>query len=337
MSRTIGNSIARLRAGEARHRADVDHLVHRRRQRDRRAGHARDPRAPHAAGDHDDVGLDVAARRAHRARRGRARRRCRAPRCSRDTCSAPSSCARSRMIVPEAQRVDDADRRRVEAAEDHRLVDERHELLHLGRRDERDSRRCPTTSPTPSGGAAPPSAPRCARPRCRRSREDAQLLVLAHRVERELRHLLRVVDREDEVRGVAGRAAGVRQRALVEQHEVAPAELGEVVGEAVADDAGADHDGAGAAGSGRLSHRRYSPARSTSRIACSKRSTCARIELAPRASPSPSRIASSSVAVLLDRLLELVGAVERQHPDAQREDVVLARASPRGRSLWRAR
>ncbi len=60
-------------------------------------------------------------------------------------------------------------------------------------------------------------------------------------------HLARVVDREDEVRRVAGRAARVRQRALVEQHQVAPAEPRQVVDEAVADDAGADHDGAGAA------------------------------------------------------------------------------------------
>ena len=54
--------------------------------------------------------------------------------------------------------------------------------------------------------------------------EDAELLVLANAVERERRHLLRVVDREDEVRGVAGRAARVRQRALLEEHEVAPAQ-----------------------------------------------------------------------------------------------------------------
>ena len=54
-----------LGVGEARHRADVDHLVHRGRERDRGAGHARQARAPDAAGDHDDVGLDVAARGAH--------------------------------------------------------------------------------------------------------------------------------------------------------------------------------------------------------------------------------------------------------------------------------
>ena len=45
--------------------------------------------------------------------------------------------------------------------------------------------------------------------------------------------------------GVAGRAAGVGQRALVELDDVAPAEPGQVVHEAVADDAGADDDGAG--------------------------------------------------------------------------------------------
>ena len=74
--------------------------------------------------------------------------------------------------------------------------------------------------------------------------EDAQLLVLLDAVEREGRHLLRVVGQEDEVRGVAGRAAGVRQRALLDQDDVPPAEPGEVVDEAVADDAGADDDDA---------------------------------------------------------------------------------------------
>ena len=54
-----------LGVGEPRRRADVDHLVDHRRERDRGAGHARDPRAPHAAGDHDPVGVDVAAGGAH--------------------------------------------------------------------------------------------------------------------------------------------------------------------------------------------------------------------------------------------------------------------------------
>ena len=80
-------------------------------------------------------------------------------------------------------------------------------------------------------------------------------LVLPLAVERERRHLLRVVDGEDEVRRVAGRAAGVRQRALVDLHDVAPAELGEVADEGVADDAGPDHDDARGARGGRLSGR----------------------------------------------------------------------------------
>ena len=170
MSRTIGNSIVALRALEARHRADVDHLVHRRRQRDRRAGHPRDPRAPDAAAD-----------------RPRSRSRCRRASCASramrpcstsmpstsvfaNTLSAPLSCARSRMIVPSAASRRRRPTRRVEAADDHGLVDERHELLHLGRRDERHVVDRPTPSPTTCAGAAPASAPRCARPRCRRSR-----------------------------------------------------------------------------------------------------------------------------------------------------------------------
>ena len=50
---------------EPRHRADVDHLVDGRRERDVRSGHLREQRAPHAACDHDDLGLDHAARGVH--------------------------------------------------------------------------------------------------------------------------------------------------------------------------------------------------------------------------------------------------------------------------------
>ena len=57
-----------------------------------------------------------------------------------------------------------------------------------------------------------------------------------------VRHLARVVDREDEVGRVAGGAARVRERALVDQHEVRPAEPREVADQAVAHDPGADDD-----------------------------------------------------------------------------------------------
>src|SRR5947208_2716631 len=72
--------------------------------------------------------------------------------------------------------------------------------------------------------------------------EDVELLVLAHALERQRRHLLGVVDGEDEVRGMPGRAPRVGQRALVDQRQVRLAQLGEVVGDAVADDARADHN-----------------------------------------------------------------------------------------------
>ncbi len=53
------------RVGELRHRADADHLMHRRSQRDVCARHSRNARAPNAATDYDGVGADVAARRPH--------------------------------------------------------------------------------------------------------------------------------------------------------------------------------------------------------------------------------------------------------------------------------
>ena len=75
--------------------------------------------------------------------------------------------------------------------------------------------------------------------------EDAHLLVLLDRVERQVRDLTGVVDGEDEVGRVAGRAARVGQRPHVELDDVGPAEPRQVVDEAVADDAGADDDGLG--------------------------------------------------------------------------------------------
>src|SRR4029077_8976807 len=99
--------------------------------------------------------------------------------------------------------------------------------------------------------------------------------------EGELRHLLRVVDGEDEVRRVAGRAAGVREGALVDLHDL-PAELGQPAPQAVADDAAADDDDGHAP----------TPS-STWCIAASKSSTWRRmISSAP--APLPSRIATSN-------------------------------------------
>ena len=237
------------RALEAGHGTDVDHLVDGGRERDVRAGHCREERSPDAARDHDGLGLDRPARGVH------------APDVTvldvhaadvrvREDLQAPAVDALLAHDRPGAERVDDRDGRAVEAAEQDRLVDVRHELLDLGRRHEprrvdspRLRRRHPTAEllhPLLGARDLDPAA----------LGVDAHLDVLTLRLERQLRHLLRVVDGEDEVRGVAGRAAGVRQRPLVDLDDVGPAEPREVVDEAVADDAAADHDGSGTRGEG---------------------------------------------------------------------------------------
>ena len=162
-----------------------------------------------------------------------------------ETVRAPDSWAGLAHQRPRAQRIDHAHALRVEATDDHGLVDVGHELLDLGGRHQRDP-----LDPPRCGGGHPagqllhallgsgdldPAA----------DREHAEPRVLVDAVAREGGHLTRVVHRVDEVRGVPGRAARVRQRPLVEQHEVAPPESAEVVRDAVADDAGADHDRAG--------------------------------------------------------------------------------------------
>ena len=89
-----------LRVLEARHRADVDHLVHGRRERDAGARHPRELRAPDAAGDDDDARLDVALGRpdaGDAAARGLDVEHLGA---GRRPSSAPSSTACSRISVP---------------------------------------------------------------------------------------------------------------------------------------------------------------------------------------------------------------------------------------------
>ena len=67
---------------EPRHRPDVDHLMHHRHERDPRAGHLREQRAPDTARNHDRLGRDRPHARCGPLGRGRARRRSRRPRCS---------------------------------------------------------------------------------------------------------------------------------------------------------------------------------------------------------------------------------------------------------------
>src|SRR5438445_10016151 len=114
--------------GEERHRPDTDHLVHRGTERNRGAGHAGEPRAPDAARDHHGLGFDVALVRPHATHPavfdidGRHLG-------ARDYAEGTH---RLRLLAHQGstpQRVDRADARRTETAEDDLFVDERHETL----------------------------------------------------------------------------------------------------------------------------------------------------------------------------------------------------------------
>jgi hypothetical protein len=72
--------------------------------------------------------------------------------------------------------------------------------------------------------------------------EGVQRGQLLHRPLRQARHRARRVVLEHEPRRVGGRAAGLPQRALVDDDDLLPAPLGEVVGDARAGDPGADDD-----------------------------------------------------------------------------------------------
>ena len=228
--------------GQHRDGPDADHLVDRRRERDRRPGHRGDPRAPDAGGDDDDVGfevtlvgpdpgdvpvLDVDPRDlGHRRQTQRTQRL--------------GALAHDRA---RPERVDDADPRRREATEEDLGVDvgdHRLDLLggdELGLDPPRAGRRHPALEllhPLRRPGDLDAAA----------LGEDAHLLVLLDAVRGQCGHLARVVGQEDEVGGVAGRAARVRERALLDLDDVRPAETREVVDEAVADDPGTDDDDA---------------------------------------------------------------------------------------------
>ena len=229
---------------------DVDHLVDGGSEWDRGSGHARDPGTPHPAGDHDRVRSDVAPVRANPsdlaildvdpyelgARRDHQR---------------PDLLRALTHQGSRLERVHDPDPGRVEAAQDHVLVDEGDELTNLSRREQLDRLHAPRLrGRDPSLQLLHP---------LRRARdldpaalgEDPQLLVLGDALHGESRHLLRMVDEIDEIRGVPGGAAGAGKRSLVEQHYVSPAKATQVVGHAVAHDPGADHDHARCLGQSR--------------------------------------------------------------------------------------
>ncbi len=216
-------------------------------ERDHRPGHPREARAPHPAADHAGVGLDVTRCRAQAAH---------APGGGDDyveDLGARPHLERAhglRALAHErsrAKRIDHADAREVETGQDDLGVQVRDEPGY-GRRAQQLvfeppglGGRCPAPELLAAllgAGDLDPAA----------LGEDAERFVLRRAVGGEVGHHLRVINREDEVRRVTGRAARVRHRALVDEHQLAPSEAGEVIGERVADDPGADDDGAGPAG-----------------------------------------------------------------------------------------
>ena len=223
--------------------ADIGHLVHGRGERDGGAGHGSDARAPHTAGDDDVLGLDAALvgddgldlRQAVGHVFGLEREHL--------GVGEHLQCALLLSLLthprPRGQRVDHRDAGRVVAAEEDVFVDEGHHLFDLGRCDE-------ASIDAPCLRRGHPALELLHALRFAGHLDTAagvvhpvvDVLVLA--VDREERHLLVVVGREDEVRRVAGGATGVGQRAFVDEHHVGPAESTQMADQAVADDAGTD-------------------------------------------------------------------------------------------------
>ena len=235
-------------------RADIGHLVHGGHEGDGGAGHVGDAVRPAAAGDDDVLGLDatlvghdggdalatggglVDGLEGHDLGVGE----------HLEVGLVDGLVAEDR---PGVEGVDDRHRGAVEAPEDDLLVDEGDELLDLGGAEELG-----VDSPGAGAGHAAlqflPALLGAGDLDAAGVDAALYIAVLVRRLHAEEGHLLVVVDREDEVGGVAGGAAGVGERALVEEDHVLPSEPGQVPGEAVADDAGADDHALGVAGNG---------------------------------------------------------------------------------------
>ena len=229
-------------------RPHVGHLVHGGGERDAGTCHRGDARAPHTTRDDHVLGLDAALVGDHGGHLRKATGHFLGLDVEHLGVGEHAQSAVLHGLLTHAgtggERVDHRHARRVVAAEEDLLVDERHHLLDLGRGDEtgidapRLGRGHATLELLESLGL---TGDLDAAARVVQTVID--VLVLA--VDREERHLLVVIGREDEVRGVAGGTTGVGQRSLVDHDHVGPAETAEVTGEAVADDAGTDDDDLG--------------------------------------------------------------------------------------------
>ena len=229
-------------AGELGQRRSPRQLMLDRRQRDRHPDHAADARSPDAAADQDPIGFDAAVGGDHGshppalgfdADDGRSR-------VKRD------AARRSRQLLGRPDRFGDSVRRHVVGAEDHRVVDQIELGSGLGRRQQRGVE-SPASRPAqlameirPAGGSGRYLETADAIP--------ARLAIMLQRGEEldrlagKLGHRLRAVGLKDETGRVRRRSPGREEGSLIDDDDVAPAQIGEKVRGRRADDPRTDDD-----------------------------------------------------------------------------------------------
>ena len=218
--------------------------MHCRGERDRRAGQRGETRTPDAARDHHLLHLDRTARSHHgadpRAAEGRARH---LQAGDLGVVQHGEHASPLRPLAHDGARTDRVDHRharRVEAAQDHVAVHERR------LRDDLDGREQLGLDAPGARGCHPPAQFLPARLGARHLDPaargiDAERGILALALQGQHRDLAIVIGGKDEVRRVAGGSAGIGQRPLVDQQQVLPPELRQMLDQAIADDPGADH------------------------------------------------------------------------------------------------
>ena len=233
--------------------------------RDPHAGQPSDLGRVHAAGVDHDVGLDVALVRAHPVHAAAVDVDAEDPRVEVDRAAAAARAVGER--VGELRRVQVAVGRQPRGAQ-HAVGDHQRELLPRllgGDQLEREPERlrpaglAPRLLPALRRAGQPDAA---ALGPARVELPAAELPVQLDRVHHHLRQRDRRAELADEARGVEGRAA--RELVAVEQHDVAPAQLREVVGDRRPADPSADDHAARAGGQVTVQRHGRPPARSRS-------------------------------------------------------------------------
>ncbi len=229
-------------AGKLGQRRGPRELVFDRRQRDRHAHHAADARSPDAAADEDPLGFDAAVAGHHGTH---------PPALGFDADDDRSgleryAARRSRQRLGGPDWFGDSVRRNVVGAEDHRLVDQIELGSGLGRGQQRG------VDPPASCPAQLAMQVRPARGSgCYLETADAiparlaimlQRGVELDRLPRKLGHRLRAVGLKDETGRVRGRSPGREEGSLIDDDDVAPAEIRKNVRSRRADDPRTDDD-----------------------------------------------------------------------------------------------